>query len=262
MTRYDDIDYWDDRYSNDTEPFEWYQTYSGIRHFLTPKYLCRTDNAQTSRRSTGNAETLSSADNFPHANRVLILGCGNSELGQHMLQDGFTFIANVDFSSVVINQMKKKYTDDWYREMHQRLREERKLNDVGGNNTKPSLQRTKLSNISPAEKESKKKPVHNKMTFQCLDVTKKLEFDAESFDLIVCKGTLDAILCNQNAFDKVQSMMSECHRVLDNKHGVMVVVSYGRPDDRLTCFDTDQWREVKTYTVPKPLVPGMTDVGA
>jgi RAT1-interacting protein len=100
------------------------------------------------------------------------------------------------------------------------------------------------------------------MTFQCLDVTKELEFDDDSFDLIVCKGTLDAILCNQNAFDKVQSMMRECHRVLDNKHGVMVVVSYGRPDDRLMCFDADQWREVKTYTVPKPMVPGMTDVGA
>jgi hypothetical protein len=61
---------------------------------------------------------------------VIILGCGNSELGEHMLKDGFTLIANVDFSSVVIHQMKKMYTDNWYREMHQRLREERKLKDA------------------------------------------------------------------------------------------------------------------------------------
>eukprot|EP00804_Cyclotella_cryptica_P029559 CCRYP_020203-RA/>CCRYP_020203-RA protein AED:0.16 eAED:0.16 QI:1208/1/1/1/1/1/2/16/191 len=180
-----------------------------------------------------------------------------------MLQDGFTYIANVDFSSVVIDQMKKKYTDDWYKEMHRRLREERKLKDVENNNSKTALNRTKLSDSSPARKEFKKKPVHNKMTFQCLDVTKKLEFDDQSFDLIICKGMLDAILCNTNALvDKVKSMMSECHRVLDKEHGVMVVISYGRPEDRLECFDAAHWREVKTFTVPKPMVPGMMDVGA
>ncbi|KAL3794742.1 hypothetical protein HJC23_012752 [Cyclotella cryptica] len=236
MTRYDDVDYWDDRYSNDKDPFEWYQTYIGIRHFLTPKYLCHTGNAPTSQgNSADDKQTQSTTDReFLHANRVLILGCGNSDLGQNMLQDGFTYIAN-----------------------------ERKLKDVESNNSKTALNRTKLSDSSPARKEFKKKPVHNKMTFQCLDVTKKLEFDDESFDLIICKGMLDAILCNTNALvDKVKSMMSECHRVLDKEHGVMVVISYGRPEDRLECFDAAQWREVKTFTVPKPMVPGMTDVGA
>jgi len=73
--------------------------------------------------------------------------------------------------------------------------------------------------------------------------------------LVVCKGTLDAVLCCANTAEKIQRMLDECHRVLDKKHGAMVIISYGEPDVRLNCFDTNRWK-VKTYTVPKPVVPG------
>jgi hypothetical protein len=42
----------------------------------------------------------------------------------------------------------------------------------------------------------------------------------------------------------------------------MMIVSYGNQEDRLDCFDIALWKEVKCYTVPKPFVPGMTEVGA
>ncbi|EED87131.1 predicted protein, partial [Thalassiosira pseudonana CCMP1335] len=194
MAQYDSVDYWDDRYSTDQEPFEWFQRYSGIRHFLTPRYLT-----------------------FSKQN-VLIAGCGNSELGEEMISDGFTSITNVDSSSVVIKQMKQKYSDDWQKT----LRRERNKGEDDADTKSPNAKTT-------------------------------LPFNDKSFDLILCKGTLDAILCSKNALDKVQSMMTECHRVLDDQHGVMVVISYGDPENRLKYFDTSLWREVKTYTVPKPL---------
>lgn len=242
MTSYHSVDYWDTRYSEDTQPFEWYQPYSGIRHFLTPKYL---------------SKSSVNVDGKQWSDRVLIVGCGTSELGQDMFKEGFRHITNVDFSSVLIAQLKKKYTDHWYREMQKRLPNEKPAAATTAS-PKPKSNRTRLSNHSPAKQPSKT-PIKNRMEFHCHDITKRLEFADKSFDLIVCKGTLDAVLCNQNAHEKVEAMMTECQRVLD-AHGAMVVISYGAPDDRMDCFDNTLWKEIKSYTAPKPYVPGMTDI--
>ena len=40
--------------------------------------------------------------------RVLHVGCGNSQLGEYMLHDGFRDIVNVDYSEVVINKSKSR----------------------------------------------------------------------------------------------------------------------------------------------------------
>ena len=248
MTRYDDADYWNDRYTNDTKPFEWLQNYSSIRNFFTNKYL-RSLNLATDENKDA-AKAVPEKQPFRHSDRVLIIGCGNSHLGQEMWIDGFKQISQVDFSSVVIDQMRKKYTDSWYMEMQKRLRKEQQLKDDATS-----------SKMLPSIKQSNETPIENKMIFDCHDVTKKLEYEDSSFDLVVCKGTLDAILCNQNAHEKVQSMMIECHRVLDDGHGAMLIVSYGDPGNRLDCFDGVLWKEVKSYAVPKPFVPGITDVG-
>jgi hypothetical protein len=41
--------------------------------------------------------------------RVLNVGCGNSRLGEQMLQGGFTDIVNIDYSEVVINKSEFVY---------------------------------------------------------------------------------------------------------------------------------------------------------
>lgn len=41
--------------------------------------------------------------------KVLMLGCGNSTMGFDMAQDGYQNIVNLDFSNVLIEQMKNKY---------------------------------------------------------------------------------------------------------------------------------------------------------
>ena len=224
---YGSVDYWDNRYSststNDNkEAFEWLLNYSDIRHLLSRKYC-------------GNAVAQAKKC------RVLIAGCGTSQVGEAMLSDGFQDITNIDFSSIVIDQMKEKYTNEWHTNLFANLRHERKLGEDDSSNTQPP----------------------QKMIFEVMDLTKKLKFANDTFDLIVCKGTLDAVLCCTNNTEcKIKCMMNECHRVLSSaeQRGVMMIISYGEPEYRLNLFDTNQW-EVKTYTVPKPIVPGGVEIG-
>jgi len=40
--------------------------------------------------------------------KILVLGCGNAEFSENLYDDGFKNIFNIDISSVVIEQMKKR----------------------------------------------------------------------------------------------------------------------------------------------------------
>ncbi|KAL6646203.1 hypothetical protein ACP70R_017811 [Stipagrostis hirtigluma subsp. patula] len=77
--------YWDERYRKEAGPFDWYQKYPALAPLLR-LYVA------------------------PH-HRLLLVGCGNSVFGENMVDDGYQDIVNIDISSVVIEQMKKKYHD-------------------------------------------------------------------------------------------------------------------------------------------------------
>ncbi|BGP11240.1 hypothetical protein JCM10049v2_007141 [Rhodotorula toruloides] len=76
--------YWDERYSReaDDSSFDWCKSYRDIRH-LVHRFI-------------------------PHKDaRIVMLGCGNSTLSRDMYDDGYRNIANVDYSSVVIEKMRR-----------------------------------------------------------------------------------------------------------------------------------------------------------
>ena len=85
MAQYGKTSYWDERYTKDPEPFDWYQRYSGIQELIA-KYIKKDDS-------------------------ILMSGCGNSRLSEDMYEDGFQSIANIDISRVVIDQMIEKYKE-------------------------------------------------------------------------------------------------------------------------------------------------------
>ena len=179
MAQYGKTSYWDERYTKDPEPFDWYQRYSGIQE-LVQKYVKKDD-------------------------AVMMAGCGNSRLSEDMFEDGFANISNVDISRVVIDQMGDKYKD------------------------KPAL------------------------TFQQMNVC-SLEFPDESFDAVIVKGTMDAILCGEGSTANVAKMCMEVSRVL-KPSGVLFVVSYGVPDNRMQYLENEDYSwTVTTHTVPKPTV--------
>ncbi|XP_077218615.1 S-adenosyl-L-methionine-dependent methyltransferases superfamily protein isoform X1 [Tasmannia lanceolata] len=82
---YGEASYWDRRYSQDEGPFDWYQKYPALAP-LFHLYMHR-------------------------HHRILMVGCGNSELGEDMINDGYQDVVNIDISSVVIEAMQKKYRD-------------------------------------------------------------------------------------------------------------------------------------------------------
>jgi ubiquinone/menaquinone biosynthesis C-methylase UbiE len=59
----------------------------------------------------------------------------------------------------------------------------------------------------------------------------KLDFPDESFELVIDKGTIDAIMCGDDSDELIPSTMAEIFRVLSN-HGKFVVVSFGSPSER------------------------------
>ncbi|KAK0489089.1 S-adenosyl-L-methionine-dependent methyltransferase [Armillaria novae-zelandiae] len=61
--------------------------------------------------------------------KILMLGCGNSTLSEDMYDDGYKNIVNVDYSSVVIEQMQKRHGAD-RPEMEWRVMDVRELQFV------------------------------------------------------------------------------------------------------------------------------------
>ncbi|KAF7800771.1 methyltransferase-like protein 13 [Senna tora] len=74
--------YWDNRYSNEPGPFDWYQKY----------------------------QTLAPIINLyaPRDCKILVVGCAFSE---GMVEDGYESVVNIDISSVVVEAMQNKYRD-------------------------------------------------------------------------------------------------------------------------------------------------------
>jgi len=168
--------------------------------------------------------------------RVLILGCGNSTLGEEMQRDGWLGpIANVDFSQVVIDQMKNKYDDAFYDRWYS------------------SHKRGPYSSTLP--------PPPPKMEFVCADITGRLPFDDQSFDLIVCKGSFDAILTSAGSKCSILCVVQECARLLSNGHGIFFLVTHGNPDSRIEYLEHNNrldhyWLGVSVHNVARPSTLG------
>lgn len=227
-----------------TEPYEWYQSYHGIRHLLTPFHLSASQgmNPAKPRRIL---EALvprlaTSQEHFPSRNscRILVLGCGNSRLPEDMIRDGWTGgIVCVDWSNIVIQQMEAKYSPQYLDRL----------------NPTSEVFRTRQVGKAPATRNNQEPPhPHPLLEFQCADVIQGLDYDDATFDLIICKGSFDAMITNAAA--NARLLNQECHRLLKGTHGVMVVITHGNPESRLVFFENPEdewWSDVGIHTILK-----------
>ena len=115
--------YWEERYQSE-ESFDWFCDLSSFDHLLS--------------------------QHVQHTDRILNLGCGNSNLSTSLYQRGYKNIENVDFSETVIARMKDK------------------------SSSLPELK------------------------WHVMDML-DLQFDRESFDVVLDKGSIDSLMVDQSS---------------------------------------------------------------
>lgn len=153
--------YWDDLYTKKLVQNDWYVPWSHLRPLIDKWFEPNTD--------------------------ILHVGCGNSRISFYLAEFPFNRIINMDYSSIVIEQMKRI---------------------------------------------SKHIPKLEWEVGDCLD----MKYQDSSFDIILDKGALDAILCNDiDPIIKGEKYATEAFRIL-KPNGTFIVLSYGIPAKREPIF--------------------------
>jgi hypothetical protein len=83
-----------------------------------------------------------------------------------------------------------------------------------------------------------------------------MDYPGECFNIVIDKGTLDTVVCGDEAFHKAVIMLREVARVL-KPGGVFFMVSHGAPATRLSYLDSRAlgWN-VQYVALNKPQVNG------
>ena len=88
------------------------------------------------------------------------------------------------------------------------------------------------------------------LIFEVMDV-KEMKYEDETFDLIIDKSTIDALLCGDHSFMNVATMTKEVSRVLKTG-GIYFVISYGQPENRMIHLERDHLAfDIQIYTIKK-----------
>ncbi|ORX49492.1 S-adenosyl-L-methionine-dependent methyltransferase [Hesseltinella vesiculosa] len=182
-TAYRTQEYWEERYKQEdlNTTFDWFKTYDELK-VLFDQHIPNKDAS------------------------ILILGCGNSTLGEDMYRDGYKNITNIDYSKTVVDNMKDRCAD------------------------------------------------MPEMTWLEMDI-RDLKFDTESFDVVIDKGTMDALLTGvkdqwnpgEEVVSEVKKEVDEVARVL-KMGGLFLYITFGQPHFRKPLLNRDCW-EIKTTTM-------------
>ena len=167
--QYASVDYWNNRYTSESE-YDWLGDYEVFKD-LIHKHVKSSD-------------------------KILMVGCGNSQLSQQMYQDGYEQIVSTDISEVCIENQKKTF---------------------------PHL------------------------SWQVADIT-QLPFDDKSFDIVIEKATLDALLVGEKSpwhpSDEGQEIMekslSEISRVL-KRQGRFLSLTFAQPHFRSPFYAQEKY---------------------
>lgn len=87
---------------------------------------------------------------------------------------------------------------------------------------------------------------------EVMDV-RDMKYDEQSFDFVIDKSTIDALLCGENSFLNVAIMLKEVQRVLKDE-GFYMIISYGKPENRIPHLERAHLDfEISVYTIKKDI---------
>ena len=75
-----------------------------------------------------------------------------------------------------------------------------------------------------------------------------MSFPSSHFDVVLDKGTLDAILCGAESNRHASAMLSECMRVL-KQDGRLMIITYGQPSSRMSYLEQSRYEWDVQYEV-------------
>lgn len=102
--------------------------------------------------------------------------------------------------------------------------------------------------IDQMKQRNEDRPLMKWLQMDALD----LEFEENSFDVVLDKSTLDAILCGELSFINAAVMLKEIQRVL-RVDGAYLIVSYGNPQSRLAHLNRGHLSfDLSCYVLSKP----------
>ena len=153
--------------------------------------------------------------------------------------------------------VKEKYNHDFFSDLHSCIKREELLRYTLGlrprllhDNELPKESRDEINNVGINDVGGGDGDEFPNMTFEIGDITKGLNHPDESFDLIICKKTMDIVLCGAASVSDCRKMMAECYRLLNKEHGVLLVLSSAKPEDRAVFFENDPWSGVMNIKLP------------
>ena len=95
-------------------------------------------------------------------------------------------------------------------------------------------------------RKGKRKGLH----YDVMDV-RELKYADESFDVVIDKSTIDALLCGEHAYMNVAKMTREISRVLKTS-GIYFIISYGKPENRILHLERDHLAfDIHFYSIKK-----------
>ena len=88
-----------------------------------------------------------------------------------------------------------------------------------------------ISEVCVNSMKSRNETLRPEMKWDVMDVCDMSGYADSTFDLIIDKSTMDALLCGEDENIKMAKMIKECQRILKTG-GTYIVVSFGKPQRR------------------------------
>lgn len=115
---------------------------------------------------------------------------------------------------------------------------------------------TNITNVDFSQKaimlmEERCREKYPSLVFTAMNVLDMKELGPGSFNVVLDKGTLDSILCSDNAGPDCMKMLEEIYRVLA-PGGRYICITYGDPEHRKKHLETQTWEKLQQEKINKP----------